>query len=110
MLNGENIKRVDTHKHLGLYLLFNLDWSVHIHNVFLEANRKLSVLMSFDFMEVVVPWLGFGAATPATTGCDRISDTDVGFDTDDKKEVNPKNLEKWTKSIISEFKSNESNS
>ena len=51
MLNGENIKRVDTHKHLGLYLLFNLDWSVHIHNVFLEANRKLSVLRSVKMLK-----------------------------------------------------------
>ena len=44
ILNNEIINRVNTHKHLGLYLTSNLDWSVHLHHVSLRANRKLSVL------------------------------------------------------------------
>ena len=33
ILNDEIINRVNTHKHLGLYLTSNLDWSVHLHHV-----------------------------------------------------------------------------
>ena len=44
ILNHKSICKVDTHKHLGLYLSYNLDWSVHIYNVCLKANRKLAVL------------------------------------------------------------------
>ena len=44
ILNNEPIERVSTHKHLGVTLSQNLDWSTHIHNVCLKANRKLSVL------------------------------------------------------------------
>ena len=43
-LNNENIKRVHTHKHLGLLLTSNLDWSAQIHYVCLRANRKLAVI------------------------------------------------------------------
>ena len=43
-LNNENIKRVHTHKHLGLFLTSNLDWSAQIHYVCLRANRKLAVI------------------------------------------------------------------
>ena len=44
IFNNEYISRVNTHKHLGIHLTSNLDWSVQIHNVCLKANRKLSVL------------------------------------------------------------------
>ena len=42
--NGVNIDRVNTHKHLGVYLQSNLDWSTQIHECCLKANRKLAVL------------------------------------------------------------------
>ena len=45
-LNGEIVKRVETNKHLGLYLSFNLDWSIQCHHVCLKAYRKLTVLRS----------------------------------------------------------------
>ena len=43
-LHDENIKRVKTHKHLGIFLSEKLDWSHQIHFVCLKANRKLAVL------------------------------------------------------------------
>lgn len=44
ILNNEVISRVNTHKHLGLYLTSTLDWTEHLHYVSLRAHRKLSVL------------------------------------------------------------------
>ena len=44
IFNGENIKKVTVHKHLGLHLTYNLDWGIQIHQVCMKANRKLSVL------------------------------------------------------------------
>ena len=44
------IDRVNTHKHLGLILTSNLDWSPQIHEVCLKANRKLSVLRSVKLL------------------------------------------------------------
>ena len=44
ILNNQLIDRVNTHKHLGVYLKSNLDWSKQIHETCLRANRKLSVL------------------------------------------------------------------
>ena len=49
-LNGQLVKRVDTHKHLGLYLTYNLDWSVQCHHVCLKAYRKLAVLRSVKLL------------------------------------------------------------
>ena len=37
-------RRVKQHKHLGLFLSENLDWSAQIHYVCMRANRKLAVL------------------------------------------------------------------
>merc|ERR1712105_30826 len=37
-------KRVKQHKHLGLFLSQDLDWSAHVHYGCLRANRKLAVL------------------------------------------------------------------
>ena len=51
VLNGEQVKRVDTHKHLGLYLTYNLDWSIQVHNVCLKANKKLAVLRSVKYLK-----------------------------------------------------------
>ena len=44
LLNNEEIKRVKQHKHLGLFLSENLDWSAQVHYVCMRANRKLAVL------------------------------------------------------------------
>ena len=46
IFNDTYIDRVNTHKHLGLYLTSSLDWSVQVKEVCLKANRKLSVLRS----------------------------------------------------------------
>ena len=43
-LNTEQIDRVMSHKHLGVYLTHNLDWSTQVHHVCLQANRKLAIL------------------------------------------------------------------
>ena len=39
-----------SHKHLGLHLTSNLDWSLHVHETCLRANRKLSVLRSVKYL------------------------------------------------------------
>ena len=44
VFNDEFITRVNTHRHLGVYLTSNLNWSVQINDVCFRANRKLSVL------------------------------------------------------------------
>ena len=44
LLNNQQIDRVNTHKHLGILLTYNLDWSPQVQSVCLKANRKLSVL------------------------------------------------------------------
>ena len=50
MFNNSFIQRVNTHKHLGLHLTSNLDWSVQIHEICLKANRKLSILRSVKLL------------------------------------------------------------
>ena len=44
------IDRVNTHKHLGILLTSNLDWSVQVNEVCLKANRKLAVLRSVKLL------------------------------------------------------------
>ena len=45
LLYNENIiDRVNTHRHLGVYLTSNLDWSFQINEICIRANKKLSVL------------------------------------------------------------------
>ena len=46
MFNHSTVKIVTSHKHLGVHLTSSLDWSEHVHNICLQANRKLSVLRS----------------------------------------------------------------
>ena len=48
---GDTIKKVTVHKHLGVYLTGNLDWSIQIYNVCLRANRKLSVLRRVQYLQ-----------------------------------------------------------
>ena len=50
LFNENYIERVNTHKHLGLYLSSTLDWSKQLHEVCLRANRKLSVLRSVKIL------------------------------------------------------------
>ena len=50
IFNDTIIERVNTHKHLGLILTSNLDWSAQITEVCLKANRKLSVLRSVKLL------------------------------------------------------------
>ena len=49
-LDGVIIDRVNSHRHLGLYLTSNLDWSLQVKQVCLKANRKLSVLRSVKLL------------------------------------------------------------
>ena len=51
LLNGEQVKRVNVHKHLGIYLSYNLDWSLHIHHICMKANRKLAVIRSVKMLK-----------------------------------------------------------
>ena len=51
MLLGETvIDRVNTHKHLGLFLTSKLDFGFHVNEVCLKANRKLGVLRSVKML------------------------------------------------------------
>ena len=50
IFDNNYIKRVNVHKHLGLYLSSSLDWSVQIKEVCLKANRKLSVLRNVKLL------------------------------------------------------------
>ena len=50
IFNETVVERVNTHRHLGLYLTSNLDWNVQVHEVCLKANRKLSVLRSVKLL------------------------------------------------------------
>ena len=50
-LNTEHIKQVTQHKHLGLILTSNLDWTPQVHAVCLKANRKLSVLRQAKYLQ-----------------------------------------------------------
>jgi hypothetical protein len=44
------IERVNTHKHLGLFLTSKLDWSVQVNETCLKANKKLAVLRSVKLL------------------------------------------------------------
>ena len=50
LFDGLFIDRVNTHKHLGLYLTSSLDFSHQVNDVCLRANRKLSVLRSINIL------------------------------------------------------------
>ena len=50
IFNNTYIDRVNLHKHLGVYLTSNLDWSYQVNESCLRANRKLSVLRSVKFL------------------------------------------------------------
>ena len=50
LFNDSVVKRVVEHKHLGLWLSSSLDWSKHVHETCLSANRKLHVLRTVKFL------------------------------------------------------------
>ena len=50
ILDNSSIERVNTHKHLGVILESNLDWTKQISNTCLRANHKLSVLRKIKFL------------------------------------------------------------
>ena len=50
VLNSDSIKQVEMHKHLGILLTYNLDWSPQVHTVIMKANRKLAVLKRFFYL------------------------------------------------------------
>ena len=50
LFNNDFIQRVNTHRHLGVFLTSKLDWSVQIHDICLKANRKLAVLRKVKFL------------------------------------------------------------
>ena len=50
IFNNNVIQRANVHKHLCIYLSSSLDWSRHIHEMCLKANKKLSVLRSVKFL------------------------------------------------------------
>ena len=51
LLDGAFVDRVHEHKHLGIYLSSNLNWSRQIHEVCLQSNRKLAVLRSVKYLK-----------------------------------------------------------
>ena len=51
LLDGAIVERVLEHKHLGIYLSSNLSWARQIHEVCLQANRKLAVLRSVKYLK-----------------------------------------------------------
>ena len=51
VFNENFIDRVNSHRHLGVYLTSNLDWSVQINNICLKANKKLSVLRHVRYLK-----------------------------------------------------------
>ena len=50
IFNGIFVDRVNLHRHLGVYLNCDLDWSYQIKESCLKANRKLSVLKSVKYL------------------------------------------------------------
>ena len=48
--DNTNIKRVTSHRHLGIILTSTLDWALQVNDVCLRANRKLNVLKSIKFL------------------------------------------------------------
>ena len=51
IFNGDNIKIVNKHKHLGFFLTATLDWSKQIHEVYLKTNIKLAMLRNVHYLQ-----------------------------------------------------------
>jgi hypothetical protein len=51
LYNNNTIERVQSHKHLGVYLTSNLDWKLQVNSVCLRANQKLGVLRKVRLLQ-----------------------------------------------------------
>ena len=51
IFNNNIIERVNTQRHLGVYLSNTLDWAVQINDVCLKATKKLTVLRNVRFFK-----------------------------------------------------------
>ena len=67
--NDTFIDRVNSHKHLGVFLTSNLDWSVQIHQTCLKANRKLFVLRSVKMLQRKTLDLQFKVTVKSVVDC-----------------------------------------
>ena len=86
------------------------------------SGRKLSVLVSFDFMEVLVPWLGYGTVTetetttatdetaiiPTEEKCIENDETIItsAIKGDDEKATTRSNIVDWSRTIFAKPKDN----
>ena len=50
VFNDILVDRVQHHKHLGVWLTHNLDFSKQVHEVCIKANYKLAVLRSVNYL------------------------------------------------------------
>ena len=79
---GKNAERCDAKllilNHINPKMERNMPLAVR--EAYDASSRKVSVLMSFDFLEVLVPYLGFGTTTTAPPQCDSGSDSDSDSD------------------------------
>jgi hypothetical protein len=46
---GDAIPIVQHHKHLGLFLSFDLSWNYHIQNILKTANQRIGILLSLKY-------------------------------------------------------------
>ena len=51
LFNNNSIERVNTHRHLGVYLSSSLDWTVQVNDVCLKASKKLAVLRNVKYLK-----------------------------------------------------------
>ena len=51
VFNNTQIERVNKHRHLGIILTPNLDWSAQVNDVCLKANRKINILRCAKFLK-----------------------------------------------------------
>jgi hypothetical protein len=95
-----------------------------VREAYNASGQKLSVLVSFDFMEVLVPWLGFGTATETvistTTATDETAikptvETCIENDEmritsamkgDDEKATTRSNVIDWSRTIFTKSEDN----
>ena len=76
-----------------------------VEEAYNASDKKLSVLMSFDFMEVLVPWVGFGTAS-AISGCDSDNNTGTASVEDDSKKATRAKITDWAEAVFPGSKDN----
>jgi hypothetical protein len=78
-----------------------------VQEAYVGSNKQSSVLVSFDFMEVVIPWMGFGNHdaddAPAdddedTPQADKLADRQTKDDSTDKIKTSP--LLAWARKLL----------